>query len=149
MPDETAGAGGVDDGAPPASAGAAVVETGGARSQPDAELAGAADDAGAAGFVPHIGSGTRNCESSAYCFDLACYAPPSFLPTVCVASCATDFDCGLNEICVRSAKLAPTCYARCSVPGDCEYHFDCFDFSGEGQSVCFPAGWAGRRKELD
>jgi hypothetical protein len=36
---------------------------------------------------------------------------------------------------------------RC-VPGDCEYHFDCFDFSGAGQNVCFPTGWVDRRKEL-
>jgi hypothetical protein len=148
-PDESAGAGGVDDADPPTSAGATVAATGGAPSQPVAELAGAGDEAGAPGYTPHIGSGTRNCESSEYCFGLACYAPPSFLPTVCVANCETDLECGLNEICVSSAKLAPTCYARCSVPGDCEYHFDCLDFSGHGQLVCFPAGWASRRKELD
>ncbi len=126
-----------------------MLETGGAPSESDPEVAGSAAGAGAASYAPHIGSGTRNCESAEYCFGLACYAPPSFAPTVCVANCETDLDCGLNEVCVRSAKLAATCYPRCNVPGDCEYHFDCLDFSGEGQLVCFPAGWAGRRTELD
>ena len=144
-PADSAGAGGVDESEAPA---AGETESGGAGS-PLQGAAGELGDAGAPGYVPHIGSGTRNCESSEYCFGLACYAPPSFAPTVCVANCEADLDCGPNEVCVRSAKLAPTCYARCRVPGDCEYHFDCLDFSGEGQLVCFPAGWAGRRGELD
>lgn len=147
-----AGASGAEDDSS-SNAGASASEAGGAPTQPDPEDAGAdagdEADAGAPGYVPHIGSGTRNCESSEYCFGLSCYAPPSFLPTVCVASCETDFDCGLHEACVGSPKLAPTCYARCGVPGDCEYHFDCLDFSGKGQLVCFPAAWAGRRSELN
>ena len=105
-------------------------------------------DAGAVGYVPHIDSGTRRCENADYCFGLACYAPASFQPTVCVKRCDTDADCEPFEACVQSEKLEGTCYARCDSPSACAYQFDCFDFSGQGQLVCFPAEWAGRRKEL-
>ncbi len=87
-------------------------------------------EAGAPEYMPFIESGTRTCQNSDYCFGLACYAPPSFLPTVCVAGCEVDADCAPDEACVHAQKLAPTCYARCGSPSDCAYHFDCFDFSG-------------------
>lgn len=108
----------------------------------------AMSDAGEPGYVPHIGSGTRNCENASFCFGLSCYAPPSFEPSVCVARCEADSDCEASEACVRSARLEPTCYPRCDSPTDCEYHFDCVDFTGDGQAVCFPTGWAGRLDEL-
>ena len=123
--------------------------SGGAQSEPDSGLAGAADSVGGQGYVSLIHSGTRTCPNDDYCFGLSCYAPPSFEPSVCLAPCATDRDCLSAEACVGSAKLEPTCYARCDSPADCYRGFDCYDFSGVGQFVCFPAGWAGRRSELD
>ncbi|HEX2673305.1 MAG TPA: hypothetical protein VHM25_20630 [Polyangiaceae bacterium] len=105
-------------------------------------------NAGEPGYMPHIGSATRNCENEDYCFGLSCYAPPSFEPMVCVARCETDWDCEPSETCIRSARLEATCYARCDSPTDCAHHFDCVDFTGEGQAVCFPTGWAARREEL-
>lgn len=127
--------------------GATANDSGGSGSPGDPS--GGMSDAGEPGYMPHIGSGTRNCESANYCFGLSCYAPPSFEPTVCVARCETDWDCEASEICVRSALLEPTCYASCDSPTDCAHHFDCVELSGRGQAVCFPTGWAGRIDELD
>ena len=123
-------------------------ENGGSAPSADGEQGGAMSDAGADGYVPHIDSGTRNCESANFCFGLSCYAPPSFEPSVCVARCERGWDCEPFEACVRAARLEPTCYARCDSPSDCAYHFDCLDFTGEGQRVCFPTAWAGRLEEL-
>lgn len=156
--DSISGAGGAASaagGAPAADAGDSSVAGSEAASNdhggrgPDSDPGGPVSDAGEPGYMPHIGSGTRNCENANYCFGLSCYAPPSFEPTVCVARCETDGDCEPSETCVRSAKLEPTCYARCDSPTDCAYHFDCVDFTGAGKAVCFPTGWVGRRAELD
>jgi hypothetical protein len=110
---------------------------------------GAASEAGTPGYVSLIDSGTRICDNEDYCFGLTCYAPATFVPTVCVARCETDANCLPFEACVQSAKLDPTCYPRCASPSDCYDGFDCFDFSGTGRLVCFPTNWASRRSELD
>ena len=125
--------------------------SGGAQAEPDAgsDAGDLASEAGVQGYTSLIHSGTRTCQNDDYCFGLACYAPLDFAPTMCLARCATDLDCLSSESCVQSAKLDPTCYARCDSPSDCLQGFDCFDFSGAGEFVCFPAGWAGRRNELD
>jgi hypothetical protein len=140
------GAAGSDD-TSSAGSSATANETGGNGPNSGGNTGGIAD-AGEPGYVPHIGSGTRNCENANFCFGLSCYAPPSFEPSVCVAQCETDWDCEASETCVRSARLDATCYARCDSPTDCAYHFDCVDFTGDGQAVCFPTGWAGRLNEL-
>jgi hypothetical protein len=131
-----------------AGVGAAANPKGGNGSSSEGDSGGVTSDAGEPGYMPHIGSGTRNCEDANFCFGLSCYAPPSFEPTVCVARCETDWDCEPSETCVRSARLEPTCYARCDSPSDCAFHFDCVDFTGDGQAVCFPTSWAARREEL-
>ena len=114
----------------------------------EAGIAGELFEAGAPGYIPFIESGTRTCPNSEYCFGQACYAPPSFEPSVCVSRCESDVDCAPYEACIGTAKLESTCYARCNSPSDCAYHFDCLDFSGGGKLICFPALWAGRRDEL-
>lgn len=111
---------------------------------------GIAAEAGAAGapYDAPIASGTRACENDDYCFGLACYAPPTFAPTVCLARCDSDANCRSSEACLRAPELEPTCYARCKSPEDCYRGFDCFDFSGKDELVCFPMPWAQRRDEL-
>ena len=112
--------------------------------------AGAASDAGAPDmpYQSLIRSGTRRCENEDYCFGLSCYAPPGFAPTVCLASCQSDASCGPSEACLSAPELEPACYARCKSPEDCYYGFGCFDFSGEGELVCFPAPWIANRDSL-
>jgi len=143
LSDGSAGAARTDPSADPSSAG-------GSASKPTSEgtAGGSAPEAGAAGYVSPIQSGARTCENADYCFGLACYAPDHFEPAVCVAPCESDADCAPSEACVRSARLEPTCYARCASPSDCEYHFDCLDFSAMGSLVCFPTAWAVRLSEL-
>jgi len=104
--------------------------------------------AGQAGQESLIRSGTRSCENRNYCFGLACYAPATFEPSICLTHCESDANCARNEACLLAPKLEATCFARCNSPADCDYGFDCLDFSGEGQLVCFPAAWAQRRNEL-
>lgn len=114
----------------------------------DAESGAAGATGGAGPYVSLIESDTRSCENSDYCFGLTCYAPDSFAPNVCLASCETNADCQPFEACLRAPKLEPGCYARCNSPTDCYRGFDCFDFSNEGELVCFPAGWAMGRDRL-
>jgi hypothetical protein len=91
-----------------------------------------------------MGSGTRYCENELYCFGLACYAPEGLAANVCVASCSSDADCGSAEVCLESADLEAGCYRRCDTPFDCDFGFDCFDFSNQHQQlVCFPTPWSG------
>ena len=114
-----------------------------------AEAGAESGEAGMPGYVSLIDSDTRDCPSEEYCFGLACYAPPSFAPRVCLARCKTDADCQPFETCLQAPTLEPTCYARCDSPADCYGGFDCFDFSGTGdQLVCFPATWTQDRDRL-
>jgi hypothetical protein len=114
----------------------------------DAESGAADADVGAMPYASLIDSDTRGCENADYCFGLACYAPDSFTPNVCLAPCETDSNCQPFEVCLRAPKLEPTCYARCASPADCYRGFDCFDFSSQGELVCFPAGWTMGRDRL-
>ena len=140
--DLTAGSGGTSVLGSNAESGAASAEAG-------AESGAAGGESGAPGYVSLIDSDTRDCPSEDYCFGLACYAPPSFAPRVCLARCATDADCQPFETCLQAPKLEPTCYALCDSPADCYGGFDCFDFSGTGgKLVCFPATWTQDRDRL-
>jgi hypothetical protein len=135
---------------------------GGAAAWEDPQTAGSAGDlqlgggAGAAGegaanqsYNSLIASGTRSCETEQYCFGLACYAPDSFFPNVCLARCESDLDCRATEECVRAPRMQPSCLARCKAPSDCYDGFDCYNFSRTDLDlICFPRGWAGRRDEL-
>ncbi|HEY3666350.1 MAG TPA: hypothetical protein VGL19_10130 [Polyangiaceae bacterium] len=135
-----AAAGGMDSG----SAGAVADLTDAAGSP------GTVAEAGPAGapYDAPIASGTRRCDNEDYCFGLACYAPDAFGPTVCLARCDSDANCRPSEACLRAPKLEPTCYARCKSPEDCYDGFDCYDFSGKDELVCFPTPWAQRRDDL-
>jgi hypothetical protein len=107
--------------------------------------AGAGSDAGSAPMQRPavIGSASRYCENDTYCFGLACYAPAELEAHVCVAACSTDADCASAEVCLESADLNAGCYRRCATPFDCEYGFDCFDFTNQHEMlVCFPTPWA-------
>jgi hypothetical protein len=104
--------------------------------------------AGGAAYDAPIASGTRGCENDDYCFGLSCYAPAGFAPTVCLAPCNSDANCRPSEACLRAPKLEPTCYARCKSPEDCYDGFDCYDFSGADELICFPASWSVRRGDL-
>jgi hypothetical protein len=125
-------------------------ETGGAdAASGTAGEAGTLSAAGASsGFTSLIRSGTRSCENEDYCFGLACYAPADFGPMMCLLPCRTDADCEPDEACARAPQLRGTCYARCASPVDCYYGFSCFDFSREGEFMCFPTAWTSRRDEL-
>ena len=115
-----------------------------------AGAAGAWSDAGAPDmpYQSLIRSGTRRCDNEDYCFGLRCYAPADLGPTVCVAPCQSDASCGPSETCLSAPLLEPTCYARCKSPEDCYYGFACYDFSGQGELVCFPAPWTANRDKL-
>jgi hypothetical protein len=128
-----------------------VAAAGRASSEVEGGAAPAASQAGATSVAgapldetrPLIGSGTRYCENERYCFGLDCYAPDDLAARVCVAACPGDGACGSAEVCLESADLAAGCYRRCDTPFDCDYGFDCFDFSNQQRVlVCFPTPWA-------
>ena len=108
---QSAGAAGEPDalGDPSANGGAGTTAHGGAPGDGDA---GAAGDRGAAGtYTSLIASGTRTCETEAFCFGLACYAPASFYPSMCLARCETDDNLptlrSVFELALARANLLP------------------------------------------
>jgi hypothetical protein len=87
-------------------------------------------------------SGTKLCQDPRDCVGLTCTSSEQSFVYACLAPCASDADCKLEERCFERAGLQKSCFQSCQESAVvCNYQFDCADYYRTGQYLCLPTAW--------